>query len=53
MPIRRFCKGCRDFVTTNLIHTISLGERDKIYFIECRKCDHVWLSHDVWSEEDE
>jgi hypothetical protein len=53
MPIFQLCKFCKDFTNMKTIHEIKIAERDYINFQKCPECDHVQLSHDKWTEEDE
>jgi len=53
MPIYQFCAFCKDFVNAKQIHQIPIAKRDVLNFLECPVCDHVWIQHDQWTEEDE
>lgn len=53
MPIFYFCYRCKDFRDADIIYTIDIAERDKIYFFECAECNYVWMEHDKWDEEDD
>jgi len=52
MGFYMLCEKCLEFVDPNFLHKIVLGERDELHFIECPNCQHVWIQHDKWEEDE-